>query len=363
MSTEPLRYNDSELTALARSDEDAALRELGNGADPLHKNDFGMTALHFAAKSGFATLAAALINAGAPVDAPNNEGYSPVQFALRSTSPRRSEVLALLVAASSHSSAIVHNEFERSVADILRTSTTPQTDIDALSTHLGCTFIFREQYTDSVATFESAEFLIRHLVCDAAGQRSEELQDRIVENAIRRMSERGDVPGLHNLLGQYGYRGKPLLIGVVASRGYVVIENGSFEGSAEIDVYWLAQNKIVHVSADRLRPHFVPVREWLSRRFVHEAGINGEILYVLTKYLTRAVPRATDGYLTNTPLDARAMGQSRDSVCWHCKQYVSTSLHPLCPLCGWIRCPSGACSPSCDFSHGFSPAPAAHGNL
>ena len=69
------------------------------------RNYKGQTALHCAAKAGFAPIVSLLLKRGAEVDLKDNEGQTPLMTALRSTiknEDRLREVIRLLTAAGAN---------------------------------------------------------------------------------------------------------------------------------------------------------------------------------------------------------------------------------------------------------------------
>ncbi|MEM7205344.1 MAG: ankyrin repeat domain-containing protein [Planctomycetota bacterium] len=81
-------------------DPDEVTRLLGAGANVQVVNSKGKTALHVAAKAGFAPAATVLLKHGAKVDATDPQGETPLFDALRSTIKRTErlvEVIALLL--------------------------------------------------------------------------------------------------------------------------------------------------------------------------------------------------------------------------------------------------------------------------
>ena len=68
---------------------------IGAGADvnATEDEDVGQTPLHFASDYGYANIAIALINAGADVNAKDNDGDTPLYYALRN---RHTEVAKVL---------------------------------------------------------------------------------------------------------------------------------------------------------------------------------------------------------------------------------------------------------------------------
>jgi ankyrin repeat protein len=75
---------------------DAARVLLTHGADPTLQDARGYTALHFAAQEYHARVAVALLDAGAPVDAEDSHGNSPLARAVFS-SRGRAELIRLLL--------------------------------------------------------------------------------------------------------------------------------------------------------------------------------------------------------------------------------------------------------------------------
>ena len=73
-----------QMMAAARDgDAEDVLAILGEGVDPNGSNAIGQTSLHVAAIWGHANVARVLINNGASVDLVNNDGQSPLWFAVR----------------------------------------------------------------------------------------------------------------------------------------------------------------------------------------------------------------------------------------------------------------------------------------
>ena len=78
---------------------------IARGADVNARNHKGQTALHCAAKAGFAPIVSLLLKRGAEVDLKDNEGQTPLMTALRSTiknEDRLREVIRLLTAAGAN---------------------------------------------------------------------------------------------------------------------------------------------------------------------------------------------------------------------------------------------------------------------
>ncbi len=81
---------------------------IDRGADVNVRNHKGQTALHCAAKAGFASIAALLLEHGAAVDAQDDHGETPLATALRSTAKdkgRLREMVGILAAAGANPDA------------------------------------------------------------------------------------------------------------------------------------------------------------------------------------------------------------------------------------------------------------------
>ncbi|MFT3808120.1 ankyrin repeat domain-containing protein [Arenimonas sp.] len=72
---------------------EAVMTLLANGADPRTADGEGNTSLHHAARSTDAAVAALLLDAGAQIDALNNEGYSPLGLACEAANWRLARFL------------------------------------------------------------------------------------------------------------------------------------------------------------------------------------------------------------------------------------------------------------------------------
>ena len=80
-----------------RGGDIAKVRQLiDSGADVNARNDKDQTALHCAAKAGFADIAALLVDSGAAVDAQDGEGATPLALALRSSVKDASKLHAVV---------------------------------------------------------------------------------------------------------------------------------------------------------------------------------------------------------------------------------------------------------------------------
>lgn len=74
-------------------------RLLALGADVNAAENVGMTPLHFAAQSDSVDIVKILLDAGADVNAVAEDGHTPLYQAVRNTTGKRAEIVAVLMAA------------------------------------------------------------------------------------------------------------------------------------------------------------------------------------------------------------------------------------------------------------------------
>ena len=72
---------DELMEAIEGGDEAGVKRCLDDGADALHAEDEGFTALHMAAQEGFDAIATMLLRKGAKMDATDDDGVTPLMLA------------------------------------------------------------------------------------------------------------------------------------------------------------------------------------------------------------------------------------------------------------------------------------------
>lgn len=72
---------DELMEAIEGGDEAGVKRCLDDGADALHADDEGFTALHMAAQEGFDAIATMLLRKGAAMDATDDDGVTPLMLA------------------------------------------------------------------------------------------------------------------------------------------------------------------------------------------------------------------------------------------------------------------------------------------
>ena len=69
------------MEAIEGGDEAGVKRCLDDGADALHADDEGFTALHMAAQEGFDASSTMLLRKGAKMDATDDDGVTPLMLA------------------------------------------------------------------------------------------------------------------------------------------------------------------------------------------------------------------------------------------------------------------------------------------
>ena len=72
---------DELMEAIEGGDESGVKRCLDDGADALHADDEGFTALHMACQEGHDAIAVMLLRKGAKIDATDDDGVTPLMLA------------------------------------------------------------------------------------------------------------------------------------------------------------------------------------------------------------------------------------------------------------------------------------------